>query len=560
MKIIRWWGAITFVILILLLAIVWYLVAPKIIKSTIETLGSETLGAKIEIRQVQLALFPLSVEINQLTAANPDQPMSNLFEVAKFKFKLDASELVWKKVLIEELNLTGIKMGTARVSSGELEGGRKTTQAITQVVEMNVPDINAENIKELIDKADLISVKRIKDLTQNQNKIKQQWQQALDKKAFNSRIDKIKNDYKNLSARLKKSKLYLIKDRKKWKKLKEQIKNERKQIASLSGKLKADKKQLSQQLKLAKLGPKDDLKAIMSQFGLSQGVEGMVNQYLGPQYTPWVMQAVDYVKQMDFDKPREPKESTKKLEKGKAFTFADQHQAPEFLIQKINISGSDQGIDINGDGFNLGYLPWLTGKPAKLDFQLSGKRKAYLKVNSQWKNESKMTTNIHAKITTWPIETMQFLQTKEGAWTINSGDFIANINGEISLESINLNAAFSIKKPNLSVPKGLSDWQIALAESINQQAKINFKLTATGKLTKPKIKLTSDIEKLFKQAIGNKIKQKAQKLKGKVKQAIADKVGGFSKLEKFNNNFNQWKSQIKNKDDLLKELLGKIKI
>jgi len=59
MKMIRWWGLAAFFGLILILALAWYFLAPVIIKNSIENLGSEALGAKVEIESVDLTLFPL---------------------------------------------------------------------------------------------------------------------------------------------------------------------------------------------------------------------------------------------------------------------------------------------------------------------------------------------------------------------------------------------------------------------------------------------------------------------------------------------------------------------
>jgi len=134
MKMIRWWGLAAFFGLILILALAWYFLAPVIIKNSIENLGSEALGAKVEIESVDLTLFPVSVSIKQLAAANPQQPMENIFESEQIEFAVDTESLLWKKVVIDKLVLTGVKTATARETSGEIEGGRRTTQAIEKAI------------------------------------------------------------------------------------------------------------------------------------------------------------------------------------------------------------------------------------------------------------------------------------------------------------------------------------------------------------------------------------------------------------------------------------------
>jgi len=123
--------------------------------------GSEALGAKVDISSVELSLFPVSVAINKLKATDPDQPMQNIFESEQIKFSVDAESLLWKKIVIDELVLSGVKTATKRESSGALAGGRKSTQAVENVVDAVLPDMNSIDVNQLVAKADLVTVKRI---------------------------------------------------------------------------------------------------------------------------------------------------------------------------------------------------------------------------------------------------------------------------------------------------------------------------------------------------------------------------------------------------------------
>jgi len=301
------------------------------------------------------------------------------------------------------------------------------------------------------------------------------------------------------------------------------------------------------------------MKAIMNKMGVANGAEGLVDKYLGPQYTPWVSKALEMAKSF---KPSSGEESQEQavLQVGKKVYFNDQHIFPEILVKKIKLSGSNQGWELDGNGFDLGYLPWLTGNPAKLDIDLGGKGKAKLNIVSDWKSSNKMSTKLKSSVTSWPLDSMKFMQTESGSWTLKSGNLTASINGELTLEKIDLVADFSINSPKLNVPDNLAGWQKSLANSVNNEKDISFKLTAKGSITEPKIKLDTSVEKLFKKAIGDKVKKEADKLKGKVKQSISDKVGDISSLENFEDNFKQWQSQMGEKDKLLESLLGKVKL
>ena len=113
-----------------------------------------------------------------------------------------------------------------------------------------------------------------------------------------------------------------------------------------------------------------------------------------------------------------------------------------------------------------------------------------------------------------------------------------------------------LNNPNIASPENLTDWQKTLAASLNQQKQLTVDITAAGTLANTKIKVSSSLEKLFSAAIGEKVKQQAEKLKGKFTSAISDKVGDLSSLNGLTGNFDQWTQQLKGNDELLKKLKG----
>lgn len=563
MKIIRWWGLIAFLVLVVLLVLLLYIVAPLIIKNSIEELATEALGAQVDVASVDLSLFPAAVSINQIAATDPDQPMKNIVEAAQIKFAVDTEVLFWKKIIIDEMTFSGVKTGTARKTSGELLGGRRTTQAVKQAVDFVLPEVSGKDINTLVANADLITLKRANELKQQQASLEQQWKKDLDKNAFDSRIDKIEAEFKRLSDRLKSNKLNLLADRKDWKDLKKSIDKERENIKSLSQKLQQDKQNISQALKEVKQGPKDDLQKIMQKFGLGNGIEGLIDKYIDPQYTPWITKATELVKAVKPEEKATPEENSREtVQLGKKVYFKDKQIFPDLLVKKIIIDGSTQNWSLDGNGFNLGYLPWLIGKPAELDLKFDGKSKGSIAINavSSWSSANKMLTKVNSSVNQWPLQAYQLMQTSEGQWQITAGTLSGTINGQLNLQTIDLNASFSVLSPQFDFPKQLTGWRQSLASAISKQKSIDLKIIASGSLTEPKIRFKSNLEDVFKAAISSEFKQQTAKLEDKVKQKITEKVGDLSQLENFNTQFEQWKSQLTDSDKLLEGILAKIKI
>jgi len=558
MKIIRLWGITAFFVLMLLIAAIWVFAAPLIIESSIEDIGSEALGAKVEIEDINLALFPLRIEINGLQATDPDQPMRNLIQAKQIDFALDTESLLWKKVLIDELTMTGVQLATKRTTSGALDGGRSTEKLASTITSIDLPEMNEEDIRKLVSKADLITVKRIQKLDQTQQELQTFWKSRLNKDDNKKRINDLKIEFDRLSKRAKDNKMNLLTDRKAWKKLKKNIDKERKTISDLNTKLKQDKKDLQQEISLVKQGPQDDLDAIMGNMGLGNGVAGLSDKFLGPQFTPWIEKAIAMTQGMSGKSKPNKEVSSYSTSQGQRVNFKDQQVFPELLIKKINLSGKDNSWELSGLGSNIGYFPWLIGEPSKLDINISGKGKARASITSDWPSEKEMFTKINSNISQWQVSDLALMQTDQGSWLINSGKLNSQLQGSLTLEKVDLKLSIKLTQPNITSPENLTGWQKTLAGSLNQQEQLSIDIIASGSLIEPKITIKSSIEKLFSAAIGEKIKQQAEKLKDKFSQQISAKVGDLSGLDGKLGDFNQWTDALKDNDDLLKQLKPKL--
>lgn len=554
MKIIRLWGVIAFFVLGAMLALGWYLIAPIIIEKAIESAGSEALGAKVEVAQVDLAMFPLRVEIDGLQVTDPDQPMSNLFEAKQINFAVDSSALLWKKFLVDELTIDGVQLNTLRSSSGALDGGRVTEKLSQEIASIDLPQMTEDDIKKMVANADLITVKRLDQLNKKHVQMQAYWKSALDKEAFEKRNVALQSEFDRLKKRAKENKMNLLTDRKAWKKLKKNIDKERQSYSKLNKKLKTDKKALQQQINRVRRGPKDDLNAIMGNMGLGNGIAGLSDKFLGPQFTPWIEKALSVTQGMAASESSTEQTPVYSTSQGQLVKFKDEQIFPDLLVKKINLNGKDSNWQLSGVGSNIGYFPWLVGKPANLNLDIVGDGQAKLAITSNWSSADKMRTQVNSSLADWKVSKMKLMQTDQGNWLVNSGILNSSLKGEFSLKKVDLKLEVKLSNPIITAPESLSGWQKILANSLNQQKQITVNVIATGSLKEPKIQIKSSIEKLFSQAIGAKVKEQAEKLKSKFSSAISEQVGDLSSLSNLTGDFDQWTEQLKGNDETLEKL------
>ncbi len=553
MKWIRWWGLIVFFGLVILIAAAWYLLAPWLVKSSIESAGSEAVGAKVEVAELDLGLFPAKFNLKSLQVANADAPMTNLIEIGEISFAIDSGPLFWKKLVVEEMIISGVQLSTPRKTSGILEGGRKSQQVIDAVSNFALPDLDEVDTDKLLEQADLLTPGRIEKFNSNRTEIEDYWSKALDKKKFEEEIAGLKEEFNSLKKRAKNNKLNLLKDRKKWKSLKKKVKQQQTQFSDLKKKLKTDKAQLSNQLKLIKQGPADDMQRLMNRVGLGDGgMESLSDKFLGPKITPWVMKALEFAK--NYQSTPDVEEENYQQGLGRRVFFRDEQFLPEVLIKNIVISGAQGSWTLGGKGNDIAIPPWQWNKPAVIAGDFTGDGNANFNIKSSWKSEKEMLTNVSASAKNWSLKNYIVKQDDTGTYELLSGIINSKLEGSITLKAVDLKLDLSLTSPKFSFPDNLEGWQKQMMDGVNQQKSIDVKVIVSGDLLSPEIKIKSGLEKVFKQVLKSRVSKETDKIKLKLENSLSEKIGDVSKFK--NLDFSAFKDQLDLGDNQLKDLLG----
>ena len=93
-KWLRWHGLIAFGVISISLFLLWFFLADLLVKRSIEKTGTRVVGAKVELAEADIHLFPLGITLKSLQVTNPDNPMSNAVEAGWIDFSLDGLSLL----------------------------------------------------------------------------------------------------------------------------------------------------------------------------------------------------------------------------------------------------------------------------------------------------------------------------------------------------------------------------------------------------------------------------------------------------------------------------------
>ncbi len=134
-KIFRWKaiGPLLFLFAIIIVLVVIF--AEPIARDTTEEASTELLGTQVDVAKLDLHPRQSSVELRGLQIANPFLLTRNLLEADQIQLKLNPEALAEKKVVIERLNLSGMRFGTARKTPARPAKGGGFAPQILRTVE-----------------------------------------------------------------------------------------------------------------------------------------------------------------------------------------------------------------------------------------------------------------------------------------------------------------------------------------------------------------------------------------------------------------------------------------
>ncbi|MCZ6917897.1 MAG: TIGR03545 family protein [Gemmatimonadetes bacterium] len=125
-RVIRWKAAVPLALFLALVAVSWYFFLDATVRRSIEAIGTELVGAKVDLAEVEVRLREGSVTLRGLQVTNPDAPMTNLFEVDEIVADVRLAPLLKKKIYIDTVAVRGLRFGTDRARSGALEDDDNT--------------------------------------------------------------------------------------------------------------------------------------------------------------------------------------------------------------------------------------------------------------------------------------------------------------------------------------------------------------------------------------------------------------------------------------------------
>jgi len=578
-KWIRWQGLFVFIGLSLVVTIFWLIFIDGIVKRTIESYGTRAVGAKVDLADADLKLFPLGLTLEGLAVTNPDKPMENIVEISRTALLLDPLQLLRRKVIVDEMSLTGIRINTPRKTSGAVktpkpkESQQASRKSSTDFCgSISLPAIDSLDIQKILAGEKLESLEMIQKLQNELQGENNNWQKRLQelpgKEKFDdyrSRIEKLKSGPAGFGGGLLGSLGDLTSLQKEIQADLDSLKNAQKQFDQVKAGFGAQVQQVA-------AAPLKDIERLKQKYALSpQGLDNLGKLVLGQKVCGGLQKAADWYERVKFVLNRPKPKSEKKQEvrpqrgAGTFVRFKETTPLPDFLIRRARASFVIEAGELSGKIDNITPDQDILGQP--LSFVFSGEK---LKALQALKLEGSINRidpqnpmdRISLQVKEYKLQNASLSSSADLPVTLKEG--LADIDLQAKLEggSLNGNLTAGVKSASLGVAEGAGKGPVlgAIGSALAQLSGFNVKVDVSGPLNDYTIRLTTDLDQALKSAAGKMIQQQAEKFEKELKTAVLAKAGGpLDQLKTDQNGLNAIGSQLADRLKLGSGLLGSVK-
>ena len=539
-KWLRWHGLIMFGIVSLSLLLSWFFLADLLVKRSIEKTGTHVVGAKVELADADVHLLPLGITLKSLQVTDPDNPMSNAVEAGSIDFSLDMMNLLRRKIIINTMAMEGVRFNTPRKTSGAVTSQARgkephgktggTWPAVPGFPSFQIPDIH-----EILAREKLESLDQIENLRGEIDAAKADWEKRLAKapdqktfKQYQARAKTIQKGVKGISGALT-----MAND---LKELQKDVSKDLNQLKDIQKDFIRDTDTLKKKLHQLKLMPQQDIHRILNTYTLSADGLGNVAQLLfGDEIGSTTRKVIFWYGKI---KPLLAKagsdnkqDSEEKPDRGKGIyvRFKETDPLPDLVARQVRVSMIIPAGEIKGEIRQITTNQTLLGLPLEFNFsgdKLEGIQSINITGALDHIDPINSKDQVAVAVQQYRVKDFKLSASDNLPITLKNGLANLNLMAVLHEELLEADVRMSMNAAVLETSKKTTDNHLAkaLRTALADVSKFSVNAKVIGPLDDYKIKMTSDLDKVLKNAVGRQINALTNEFQDKLQTGILDKI------------------------------------
>lgn len=529
-SIFRWWALSVYAGILGVFIIFFLLFFDPLARMSLEKGLSYSLQSEVNIEDFDSDLSDLKVVISGVEVSDKNMLTHNLLEVASIDFDLSFSALIDKKLMIENLQLTGVAFDTLRKSPAQAyasgnssDKDTKEAQAVsTKEAKSDSSPFSLPNVDDILNKETLSSLVETKKLKADMASVEEKWKKVSDELEASTEVDEIKADALALQKSLKGANIQSILSAKDdISALKTKIQKVKSKYANLQKEFNADKNSLQKRISEVKNLPKKDIARLQKKYGLNAtGGGNLIAGLVNDQVAGNIQKALKYyemIKPYINDKSaQEPKEVTPPRGTGRWVHFANQSKTPELMVNNadINVLLEEDVLDVNIK--DLSSDQKLSKKPMTLRADAKGKSYEHIVLNltdDRREEKARMSFEGNAKGLKQSSIEMQTLR-------LNNILSDARIQGTVIDGMMKAQSHVHVIKAGIEMPS-----QKFVNDLLADVSTFKINVKAEGQIEKPSIKVNTDLDKQLAKGLKTMASKASEGFTKELKEGVMKKVG-----------------------------------
>ncbi len=514
---IRSWGIALFAVLTL----IWVLSIDWLVKSAIIAYGTELNGAQVELESAELSLWPAGLELINLQVTDAYNPMFNRFEAGSISATLDSALLLRRQVIVEQLDIIGVRMNSPRIRSG----ATKDTPIVTNTgfdFGGLIPDVSLPDMSLLLADAQQQVNAEIAGIEQEIVDIEQRWRNNIEQLPSKDKLAEYRARWDKLSNASFMEKMLGAK------KLKNDVSGDLKLIESFNQQLKDDRGLISGQIDRAKGLPRAQADRTMQSVGLSNENVAFVRAITGDQIDQWVTRAKTFSESLSSNTVEQaPSRGT-----GRWVTFAEDEPLPQVLIRRGQFNGVLQlaasNMRVDGKLSDIAYPLEGYSQPAALVITARDDENASLLFEVTIDHrQADFSDDFNLEVMNLPISELALSSGAEKTLLLEAGNLNFIASGRASPDTVLANVVAKLSDPRLTTDTDLATKsEQFLAETLNTLDSVDLQVNVSGALQNPDVNIASNLDKILAAGLKSQISAQTTKFKRQFTDQLGEQTSG----------------------------------
>lgn len=558
---IRWWGLAVFAAVIVL----WWLCIDSIIKATIETVGTELMGAKVELTSARLQLAPSRLTLTGLQVTDPKAPMQNLLVADRIEAAVDAMYLFERKLVADEMSVSGLQFNTERQTSGAIEGRLLSETGVFNSDNLNIagaiPGLSLPDVDQLVEQEKAKLSKQFQQIETDLKQLETKWEKRLDQLPDKEKI----TNYKKRINDVKKGNLF--EKLAGFKSIKEDIDKDRDALKGLGDELKRDIDYVEAQIRRAADLPKQQINQLLADLGLGDNaLDSLAGGVMSGQVKQWIQQALSFVKSSGDDASASTPVETVSRDRGIWIQFTEQQPVPQLLIRKASLDGrlslAGQDIRFSGQAADLTHQPEKWHKPATITVTGESGQQTHVQVNALLDHRTQPGKD-HMEFGLERLPLSNYSLSDKPELKVLATSALTSAQGSLQVvgDKLELDVLGQFRDVELAVSTDKSNaLTTAIIDALHSVMQFDLRLQLNGPFTNPDITVRSDLDNLLANAVRQSVKKQTVQYKAELTDKLnAQMATQLRALKQRGEYFTGAAEKLRQKESELKVLTKSVK-